>query len=469
MKSVTLLNDILDFSKIEAKKLQLEQIDFQLNTSIQRLVNVCSFSATEKQLKLNINIDNDVPNAFIGDPLRLEQVLINLVNNAIKFTEQGDITINISLLEQTDAINHISFSVLDQGVGISEEQLQRLFIAFNQADTSVTRQYGGSGLGLTICRELVELMGGEISVKSELGKGSCFTFTIKLLTSDVVEKSFKKHDLRALESLKILIVDDSKSSRTLLSELLLQNGLSSIQTNSGIEALEYIQKAIDQDNPFDLVLMDWRMPGLDGLASIRIINQVITKKLPKFILVSSFDKNDAINLSRQLPIADILEKPIKESQLINSLMEVTRVKPANAVPSTPISTTLLYEDLSDIRLLLAEDNIINQKVVIGFLEDTGITIELANDGAQAIEKLRNHHYDIILMDIQMPKIDGLSATKSIRNTLNLNTPIIAMTAHSLPEDIEKSVNVGMNKHLTKPINANELINTIKEMTDKGIY
>lgn len=466
---LTLLNDILDFSKIEAKKLQLEKIDFQLNTSIQRLLNVCSFSAAEKQLKLNINIDNDVPTAFIGDPLRLEQVLINLVNNAIKFTEQGDITINISLLEQNDTMNKISFSVLDQGVGINEEQLQRLFIAFNQADTSVTRRYGGSGLGLTICRELVELMDGQISVKSELGKGSCFTFTIKLLTSDVVEKPFKKHELRALESLKILIVDDSKSSRTLLSEILLQNGLNSIQTNSGIEALEHIQEAIDQNNPFDLVLMDWRMPGLDGLESIRIINRVITKKLPKFILVSSFDKNDAINLSRQLPIADVLEKPIKESQLINSLIGIMSTKPIKTIPIEPTSTTVIYEDFSHIRLLLAEDNIINQKVVIGFLEETGITIELANDGAQAIEKARNNHYDIILMDIQMPKVDGLSATKSIRNTLNLHMPIIAMTAHSLPEDIEKSVNVGMNKHLTKPINANELINTIKEMTDKGIH
>lgn len=463
---LTLLNDILDFSKIEAKKLQLEKIDFQLSTSIQRLLNVCSFSAAEKQLKINIHVDNDVPNALIGDPLRLEQVLINLVNNAIKFTEQGDISINVSLINQIESMNTLKFSISDQGVGISNEQLQRLFLAFNQADTSVTRRYGGSGLGLTICKELVELMHGEISVQSELGKGSCFSFTIKVATGNVIDKPLEQHDLKALAINRILIVDDSKSSRTLLSESLITIGLDSVQAKSGIEALELIQVAIENNNPFDVVLMDWRMPGLDGLESIRIINQVITKNLPKFILISSFDKSDAIKLSSMLPIADVLEKPIKQSQLINSLVNIMQIKPAQITPVKSTSTTIIHEDFSNIRLLLAEDNMINQKVVIGFLEDTGVIIELANDGAQAIEKVKNNNYDIILMDVQMPNVDGLSATHTIRNTLKITTPIIAMTAHSLPEDIEKSLAIGMNKHLTKPINANLLINTIKEFIDK---
>jgi two-component system sensor histidine kinase/response regulator len=456
---LTLLNDILDFSKIEAKKLELEQADFILNTSIQRLLNVCSFSADEKQLKLNVTIDNDVPVAFIGDALRLEQILINLVNNAIKFTQQGDITINISLLKQTNSINTLKFSVVDQGIGIGEDQLQRLFSEFSQADTSVTRRYGGSGLGLTICKELVELMGGTITVKSELGAGSCFSFTMDILTSNTVNDQLIQYDLSRLTHLKILIVDDSKSSRTLLSETLIDIGLESAQARSGIEGLEQIKTAIDNNCPFDFVFMDWRMPGLDGLESIRIINQVVSKQLPKFVLVSSFDKSDAIKLSRHLPVADVLEKPVKQSQLINSLLNIASTQ--QGTTSTP--TAITYENFKHVHLLLAEDNIINQKVILGFLAETGIQIDIANNGVEAVNKARNATYDIIMMDIQMPEMDGLSATLVIRNELKIDTPIVAMTAHSMQEDIEQSLAAGMNLHLTKPINANLLIATIKKL------
>jgi len=463
---LTLLNDILDFSKIEAKKLDLEKVDFVLNTSIQRLLNVCSFSADEKQLKLNVIVDKDVPTVFIGDALRLEQVLINLVNNAIKFTQQGDITIHVSLLQQIGTANTLKFSIKDQGIGISEEQLQRLFSAFSQADTSVTRQYGGSGLGLTICKELVELMDGEITVESELGKGSCFRFTANIQSSKTTDNQLMQHDLSALSHLKILIVDDSKSSRTLLSETLIDLGLESAQARSGIEALEQIQSAIEVNRQYDVVLMDWRMPGLDGLESIRIINQVINKHLPKFILVSSFDKSDAINLSRHLPVADVLEKPVKQSQLINSLLSTADDNQENIAPTTQSSTMIIEEDFQHVRLLLAEDNTINQKVILGFLADTGITIDIANNGVEAIDQVKNNSYDIILMDVQMPEMDGLCAAKVIRSELTIETPIVAMTAHSLPEDIDKSLAAGMNMHLTKPVNANLLITTIRGLLDE---
>jgi len=463
---LTLLNDILDFSKIEAKKLELENVDFVLNASIQRLLNVCSFSADEKQLKLNVNVDKDVPTVFTGDALRLEQVLINLVNNAIKFTQQGDITIHVSLIKQVKTLSTLQFSIKDQGIGISEEQLQRLFSAFSQADTSVTRQYGGSGLGLTICKELVELMAGEITVESELGNGSCFRFTANIHASEATDSQLMQHDLSALSHLKMLIVDDSKSSRTLLSETLIDLGLESAQARSGIEALEQIQAAIEINRPYDVVLMDWRMPGLDGLESIRIINQVISKHLPKFILVSSFDKSDAIDLSRHLPVADVLEKPVKRAQLVNSLLSTASNDQENLAPTTQSPTAIIQEDFKQIRLLLAEDNTINQKVILGFLDDTGIKIDIANNGIEAIEQAKEQQYDIILMDVQMPEMDGLCATKVIREELKLKLPIVAMTAHSLPEDIDKSMAAGMNIHLTKPVNANLLITTIRGLLDE---
>lgn len=456
---LTLLNDILDFSKIEAKKLELEHTDFLLNNSIQRLLNVCSFSADEKQLKLNVHIENDVPTSLTGDALRLEQILINLVNNAIKFTEKGDINIVVSLVKQHDNINTLKFSVTDEGIGIGEEQLQRLFKAFSQADVSVTRRYGGSGLGLTICKELVELMDGTISVESELGKGSSFNFTVDIATSKTLTAQLTNADLSNLNNLKILIVDDSKSSRTLLSESLIDLGLECAQARSGIEALEQIKDAIDTKLPYDIVLMDWRMPGLDGLETIRIINQVVNEQLPKFILVSSFDKSDAVKLSRHLPIEDVLEKPIKPSQLTSSLLTIVNGKQRQVVPMSPSPTSIIRRDFSKVKLLIAEDNKINQKVILGFLSDTNATVDIVSNGVEAVEKAKNNNYHIILMDVQMPEMDGLTATKLIRE-FDLNTPIIAMTAHSLPEDIEQSMASGMNEHLTKPINANLLIETI---------
>ncbi|WP_435275345.1 response regulator [Psychrobium sp. nBUS_13] len=456
---LTLLNDILDFSKIEAKKLELEHADFLVNNSIQRLLNVCSFSADEKQLKLNVRIENDVPTSLTGDALRLEQVLINLVNNAIKFTEQGDINIAVSLVKQHDNINTLKFSVTDEGIGIGEEQLQRLFKAFSQADVSVTRRYGGSGLGLTICKELVELMDGAISVESELGKGSTFSFTVDIATSKTLTAQLTNADLSNLNNLKILIVDDSKSSRTLLSESLIALGLECAQARSGIEALEQIKDAIDTKSPYDIVLMDWRMPGLDGLETIRIINQVVNEQLPKFILVSSFDKSDAVKLSRHLPIEDVLEKPVKPSQLTISLLTIVNGKQRQVVPMSPSPTSIIRRDFSKVKLLIAEDNKINQKVILGFLSDTNATVDIVSNGVEAVEKAKNNDYHIILMDVQMPEMDGLTATKLIRE-FDLNTPIMAMTAHSLPEDIEQSMAAGMNEHLTKPINANLLIETI---------
>ncbi|MCG7532802.1 response regulator [Psychrobium sp. MM17-31] len=456
---LTLLNDILDFSKIEAKKLELEHADFLLNNSIQRLLNVCSFSAEEKQLKLNVHIDNDVPTSLTGDALRLEQILINLVNNAIKFTEQGDININVSLVKHTENINSLKFSVTDYGIGIGEEQLQRLFKAFSQADVSVTRRYGGTGLGLTICKELVELMNGNINVESELGKGSCFSFTVDIATSKTLSDTLSNEDLSNLNNLKILIVDDSKSSRTLLSETLIDLGLECAQARSGVEALEQIKDAIDTKLPYDIVLMDWRMPGLDGLETIRIINQVVNEQLPKFILVSSFDKSDAIKLSRHLPVEDVLEKPIKPSQLTSSLLTIVNGNSNKSTTMSPSPTAIIKRNFSEIKLLIAEDNRINQKVIEGFLSDTHAVIDIVSNGVEAVEKAKNNSYHLILMDVQMPEMDGLTAAKLIRE-FDAHTPILAMTAHSLPEDIEQSMAAGMNEHLTKPINANLLIETI---------
>lgn len=456
---LTLLNDILDFSKIEAHKLVLERTHFVLEDSLTRLMDVCSFSSQEKQLRLNVKVDSDVPNAFIGDALRLEQVLINLANNAIKFTQQGDISVHVSMVKRHADECHLEFAVTDRGIGISQEQLTNLFQSFSQADTSITRQYGGSGLGLTICKELVELMGGELSVDSELGRGSCFRFTAKFSVSSQQQNQDSLIDLEKFAALNALIVDDSRSSRALIEDSLLELGVQSSQAESGIEALEMVRHAIAIGQPFDVVLMDWRMPGLDGFEAIRIINQAITEQTPKFIIVSSFGMSEAINLSQQLPIADILEKPVRQNKLIASLLKIT-----TDIPKAP-QINELPQRVTDkhLKILLAEDNLINQRVILGFLADQNISIDTVNNGQLAVEKLKDTSYDIILMDVQMPQMDGITATKIIREELHITTPIVAMTAFSTKQDIEASLSAGMNVHLTKPVNARFLITMIDEL------
>ncbi|MDP2562303.1 response regulator [Psychrobium sp. 1_MG-2023] len=461
---LTLLNDLLDFSKIEAHKLELEQADFSLSDSIDRLLNVCHFSAQEKQLKLNIVIDSDVPDAFNGDALRLEQVLINLVNNAIKFTEQGDIALHISLLEQQGSVSRLSFAVTDHGIGIAEEQLDKLFQAFSQSDNSITRRYGGTGLGLVICKEIVELMSGSIHVTSELGKGSCFSFNVVLSSGSDVNSSLMNPAVVSLPAFKILIVDDSKSSRALLSDMLNKFNLEVEQAQGGLEALEILKQAVTEQAPFDVVLMDWRMPGLDGFESIRIINQVITDNLPHFILISSFDKSDAADLSRTTPVADILEKPVKPTQLIASLAKLEKATSAPTLPKPTIENN--DSNSAHLNLLLAEDNLINQRVIQGFLEDLNVTIDCVNNGLEAVKAVQKQHYDLVLMDVQMPQMDGLEATQMIRQKFNNDTPIIAMTAHSTKEDEEKSLNAGMNMHLTKPVDSKALIALVHDLMEK---
>jgi len=463
---LTLLNDILDFSKIEAKKLELEHTEFLLSDSMNRMLDVCSFSAQEKLLNIDIVIDSDVPNIFTGDALRLEQVLINLVNNAIKFTERGNITIHVVLLQQSKGINNLKFSITDHGIGIANEQLERLFQAFSQSDNSMSRQYGGTGLGLVICKELVELMAGEILVESELGKGSCFSFNIELADSKQTDPVFAAQDISDLAKLKVLIVDDSMSSRTLLAEILSNIHVEAKQAQGGIEALEVLKLAITEQQPFDVVLMDWRMPGLDGFDSIRLINQVISDNLPQFILISSFDKSAAITQSQKTPVADILEKPVKAAQLTASLTKliITRHPSLPHVTPLPVSTTGKGAKL---QLLLAEDNPINQRVILGFLEDFYINIDTVKDGLLAVQAVASKHYDIVLMDVQMPTMDGLTATRKIREQLNNDIPIIAMTAHCTQQDIENSLAAGMNVHLTKPVDPRILLTLINELIADG--
>lgn len=465
---LTLLNDILDFSKIEARKLELERAPFMLMDSLNRLLDVCQFSAQEKLLTLNINIDSDVPNALIGDALRLEQVLINLTNNAIKFTEKGDIDINVALESQTENRLCLKFTVRDSGVGISSEQSARLFQPFSQTDNSVTRRYGGTGLGLVICKELVELMQGEISVDSQVGIGSSFSFTAMLKennqampTPTVAPQDFSK--------LNVLIVDDSMSSRTLLVEMLNDMGIIAHQAQGGVEALEVLKQAIDHHNPFDVVLMDWRMPGLDGFESIRIINQVLDDNLPEFILISSYDKAEALSQSRQTPVADILEKPVKQTQLTASLNRLINVIPATESEDKSFEIIKPMQSIGSqhVDILLAEDNLINQRVIQGFLEDFNISIDNVESGLEAIEAVKKKDYDLILMDVQMPEMDGLCATRVIREELRIQTPIIAMTAHSTKQDSDASLAAGMNVHLTKPVDANVLIAQIAHFMEQA--
>jgi len=446
-----LINDILDFSKIEAQKMTLENIRFNLGKLLQRVVNVCTFKVHEKGLEFIVDIAPDVPRVLMGDPLRLQQIIVNLANNAVKFTEQGSIHIKISNLPDMDGKSQLEFSVIDSGIGMDRAQQTRLFQSFSQADESVTRKYGGTGLGLAICKQLTELMGGKIWVKSTKGIGSTFSFTALFERAALDEEHIFLSHKQALGKLKVLVADDINVARTVLLNALTQLGIKADGVNNGQEALEKVLLAEKEGRPYDLVLMDWKMPVMDGIESAARIQQEASGKLPHILMVSAYDKDEARRLAAQSGIKQFIEKPINQSTLIDALLGVLVKNEDNITLGDP-NLDVSIPDLSNFSVLLVEDNMINQQVATAFLADTKITTDTAENGLAALNKLENQRYDLVLMDIQMPEMDGLTAAGKIRNELKLTElPIIAMTAHAMEGDAEKSVIAGMNEHLTKPI------------------
>ena len=459
---LAIINDILDFSKIEAGKLDIEVTDFQIDEVIGSVTTVTAQKAHEKGLEFLADVASAIPERLAGDPLRLGQIITNLVNNAIKFTEQGEIRLKIELLEQTGEKVQLKFSVRDTGIGMTREQASKLFQPFSQADMSTTRKHGGTGLGLTICRRLVELMGGQIWLESEPGVGSTFTFTVWLGIGEpgeaggVVPSQF--------QNLHVLVVDDNAAAREILVESLENLAQKVDAVSSGPEAIAAIKER-DGDTPYDAVFMDWKMPGMDGLQAVRIIkNDASLSKQPAFIIVTAFGREEVREEAENLHVDGFLVKPVTKSMLVDSLVNV--FAPSSLEAGT-ISTEAKDEGarLKGLRVLLTEDNEINQQIAIELLEGVGARVEVANHGREAIEKLLQVSfpppYDIVLMDLQMPEMDGYQATAKIRSDTRFsNLPIIAMTAHATIEERQRCLGAGMNDHISKPIDPNLLFDTL---------
>ncbi|PDV99190.1 response regulator [Candidatus Chloroploca asiatica] len=463
------INDILDFSKIEAGKLELEQAPFVLAETLNNVSNMLAERAALKGIELCLHLDRTMPRMFVGDAFRLEQVLINLVGNAIKFTETGEVNVRAHMVEHHDDHVLLRFTVQDTGIGMSADQLTRLFVPFMQADGSMTRRFGGTGLGLAISRSLVTMMGGTIEVTSTSGQGSTFTFTMACTLADAQMQPHPGFELPAtLHGRKALVVDDNAHARELLQEMLAMFRFRVTTAASGDEALAQLE-ATPADDPFALVLMDWRMPGLDGIeATTQIQRKLADRALPLIIMVTAYGRETIMRRSAEVGIGAFLTKPINEASLYHAILELFD-QPDNlnlhhdqTAGATTIETYRNY--LMGRRILLAEDSPFNQQVAVELLAEVGIEVAVARHGRQAVEMLLGDdpgRYDAVLMDVQMPVMDGFEATRTIREDAALrDLPIIALTAHAISGDRDRCLAAGMNDYISKPIASQQLFQTL---------
>jgi two-component system sensor histidine kinase/response regulator len=464
-----IINDILDFSKIEAGKLEMESVDFSLDEVLDNVSTVVGVKVHEKELEFLMDTSQDVPLALVGDPLRLGQVLINLCNNAVKFTEEGEIVVSAKLVDRQDESVMLQFSVRDTGVGLTEEQKGKLFQAFSQADMSTTRKYGGTGLGLTISKRLVNLMGGEIWVESEAGKGSEFIFTAKFgLAGKFSRKRLEPSvDLRGM---RVLVVDDNASSREILQSLLETMSFEVTVAASAEEGIAELEKEANT-RPYRLILMDWKMPGMDGIKATELIKSLPSlPQKPKVIIATAYGREEVMQRSDKAGVDGFLLKPVGQSVLFDSIM-IAFGKETQEPEAVAQVSGRDEEELQKIRgamVLLAEDNEINQQVAEEILQQAGLAVRIANNGREAVEMVKAGNFDAVLMDIQMPVMGGFEATQEIRKDERFkDLPIIAMTAHAMAGDREKSVEAGMNDHVTKPIDPNQLISVLTKWIKPG--
>jgi two-component system sensor histidine kinase/response regulator len=454
-----IINDILDFSKIEAGKLSVENIDFDFEKVLENVSNLISEKASAKGLELIFDIEHSISNHLKGDPLRLGQILINFCNNAVKFTEQGEIIVKARVQQEDESGKLVRFSVSDTGIGLTEEQMGRLFKAFEQADTTTTRQYGGTGLGLAISKQLAKLMGGDVGVTSELGKGSTFWFTARLGKGEGVVRKMPQTDLRGRH---VLIIDDNPQAREVLSSMLTSMTFVVDEAPSGMEAIEMVRQAADAGKPYEIAFVDWQMPGMDGIETgkrIRALPKLTTS--PHLVMVTAYGREEVLKQAENNAFDSVLVKPVTASMLFDSAMQVLgeghdRTDDLRASPGVDL------DQLRGARLLLVEDNELNQEVAMGLLETAHMSIDLAENGKVAVRMISEKDYDLVLMDMQMPVMDGVSATKAIRSDPRfLTLPIIAMTANAMDTDRETCIQAGMNDHVAKPIDPDQLFATIK--------
>ncbi len=472
---IAIIDNVLDFSKIEAGRLELEEAEFTLESVLESVSAVTSMTAEEKGLEIAYAVAPDVPKRLIGDSLRLGQVLINLVNNAIKFTDHGEIVVAVAPVRSSKTHRStLQFTVRDTGIGIAPEQLAGLFQAFAQADSHVSRRYGGTGLGLAICKQLVQLMGGQIWVDSEPARGSTFYFTVEALLPGTAFASHQPLRLPVLAGRRVLIADDNACTRDILAQMLRSFGMAVESVDSGGIALEHLRVAAERGAPFELVLMDWRMPGMDGLEAAKLIRtDPALQQLPAVLMVTAYGRQEVLLRAEQLGLQGVLIKPVTESVMFDTLVDVADgslermpARRADAGQADPghLRNIDARAGLAGRRVLVVDDNALNREVASEFLRAADMHVAIAVDGLQALAYLERHAVDAVLMDVHMPGMNGLDATREIRRSERwASLPIIALTARARSEDRRTSLAAGMNAHLAKPIDESTLYETLHQV------
>jgi CheY-like chemotaxis protein len=486
---LNLLNDILDLSKIEVGKLDVEYIEYDFRKCTSEVVKNLVVQAQKKNIEVIFDVDWDIPNYVIGDPGRLRQILTNLIGNSIKFTEKGLVSLNVSLTEQecTDVKNEekvkgpmmIKFTVSDTGIGIPANKQSVIFDKFTQTDSSITRKFGGTGLGLTISRQLVHLMGGEIWVTSPGmledqeggGPGSTFGFTLPLRVPEGKKLRREPIDIEELIGVSALIVDDISINREIFTKMLKRWGMVPQSVSRGRIAIDTLKQAVKDKNPFQVVLMDIQMPEMSGFETIeRIRSDDEICQTEIIVLTSGGLKGDG-KRCRDMGVVAYLKKPIPSAQLLEAILMVKGNELREKKEKKLITRFSLEENRKKLNILVAEDNLINQKLILRVLEKKGFIVDIANNGRECVQKWGENTYDIILMDIQMPEMDGIEATEQIRkledDSSNSTIPIIALTAHAMKGDRERFLEAGMNNYISKPIKQAELMGAIEKLIYKN--
>jgi PAS domain S-box-containing protein len=461
---LSLINDILDYSKIEAGKLEIEAIDFNLGDIIGDTMKALSLRAHQKELELAYDVQPDIPNALVGDPGRLRQVIVNLVGNAIKFTEKGEVVVHVQADSRTNDDIELHFTIVDTGIGIAAEKQTAIFEAFTQADGSMSRTYGGTGLGLTISSRLVGFMRGRIWVESELGMGSRFHFTAHFRLQKIPARIIVPRDPKTLRDMRVLVVDDNATNRQILLKMLTNWHTNPTAVESGAKAITALREDQGLGRTFPLILVDAQMPEMDGFALVECIKKNPDWKTATIMMLSSAGQRGDARRCRELGVASYLTKPVRHGELLDAILTALGTWPIKEAAPALVTRHSLREASDHLSILLVEDNAVNQVLAVRLLEKRGHSVTVAGNGKDALAALEKRFFNLVFMDVQMPEMDGFEATAAIREkekTSGNHLPIIAMTAHAMVGDKERCLEAGMDDYITKPIRVEELSDLLK--------